>query len=150
MGSYVGILGAGRGKVIFRVLALCCFSGACVVEEWRNADVHLDVIGSDLHDEDRVRICVEGIGNREQALGAGRLAFSGLPLGSPVVVVVDALGEQEESRRGRVGPVELDEENPWAEAVWNICEDGCQACAAEGELVREGDGDWLLGIRFLE
>lgn len=126
----------------------------CALEEYRNADLQLDVLGASLGerpDETRVRICVDGAGNAEEALGAGLLAFPGLPRGEALVVTVDTLAEgADETRSGRAGPVTLGEATPWAELPWEPCEGDCAACTATGALAAEGEPDWLLAVRFAE
>ena len=83
-------------------LLLAVATGGCGLEEWRNADLHLDIRGASLFDEDRVRLCVEGVGHRDQALGAGRVAFTGLPAGEPAMVTVEQLSDEGGSL-GRAG-----------------------------------------------
>lgn len=132
-------------------LAACCASlGACGLEEYRNADLQLDVAGAPASDEDRVRICVSGVGLREQALGAGRLAFAGLPADEAAEVTVDLLAEDGEARLGRAGPVILDADAPWARTEWTDCIEDCAACEATGERAPAGAADWLLAVRLEE
>ena len=135
-------------------VALATLSSRCAVEEYRNADLQLDVSGlvtTGARDETRVRICVEGVGNAEEALGAGRVPFVGLPPDQAAVITVDTLSDSvEETRQGRVGPVTLDGDTPYAEAAWVACDADCGACAASGAVVAEGEPDWLLGVRFLD
>lgn len=137
-----------------RALLAAALLGGCGLEEWRNADLQLDVTDASLGDhpdETRVRICVEGAGNAEEALGAGRLGFPGLPAGEPLQVTVDTLSdEDEEIRTGRAGPVTLGEGQPYAELAWEACEEGCAACRAEGQLAAADEADWLLAVRFLD
>ncbi len=126
------------------------------LEEYRNADLQLEVLDAALGehpDEVRVRICVEGAGNAEEALGAGRVGFPGLPAGQDLLVTVDALDDEvEELRTGRAGPVTLGASAPWVEQTWTSCEDeaACEACTATGALAAEGEPDWLLAVRFSE
>ena len=123
---------------------------ACGMEEYRNADLQLDVAGADVTDEDRVRICVGEVGLREQAVGAGRLGFAGLPAGGQYSVVVDQLAVDGVSRLGRAGPVLLGEEVSWAEVAWEDCSEDCAACEAAGDRAVAGAADWLLAVHFLE
>lgn len=132
------------------VVAACVLLGACGLEEYRNADLQLDVVGAPASDEDRVRICVSGVGNREQALGAGRLAFAGLPAGEAAEVTVDLLDAEGEARLGRAGPVVLDADEPWARTGWQDCTEDCVACVASGERAPAGEADWLLAVRLEE
>ncbi len=129
--------------------------GACGMEEYRNADLQLDVSGAPVVDEDRVRICVGGVGNREQAVGSGRLAFAGLPATGDHEVLVDLLDESGARRLGRAGPVTLGDSLSWSQVGWTSCEDdgqddGCGACEADGNRAEEGASDRLLGVRFEE
>jgi hypothetical protein len=129
-------------------LLLAVAMGGCGLEEWRNADLHLDIRGASLVDEDRVRLCVEGVGHRDQALGAGRVAFTGLPAGEPAMVTVEHLSEDGGSL-GRAGPVELDGSGV-VETEWAPCEEVCTPCEVDGERAEDGAADWLLGVRFVE
>jgi len=132
------------------VLPLLLLLG-CTVEEWRNADLHLDITDMSWSDEDRIRICVDGAGIHEEALGAGRAAFTGISAGAPVSVTVDLLEEDSSSlgiRLGRAGPISF-EEPGWIEAPWEPCLEDCGACSSEGSLTQAGEPDWLLAVRFL-
>lgn len=134
--------------------AVAALLGGCGLEEWRNADLQLDVLGAELGDhpdEIRARICVDGAGNMEEALGAGKVGFPGLPAGAPLTITVDTLvDDEDELRGGRAGPVTLDEQNPYSSVGWEPCEgDDCAACVASGALAAEGDQDWLLAVRLV-
>jgi len=125
----------------------------CAVEEWRNADLHLDVQGADWDTEDRVRICVDGVGIYEEALGAGRVAFVGIPTGSPVLVSVDLLAEADdtgtvEQRTGRAGPIELSLEAAHQQTSWQTCEGDCPICSASGSMAADDSDNWLFTVRF--
>ncbi len=116
----------------------------CSVEDWRSADLQLDIGGAPWGTEDRVRICVDGVGNLEEALGAGRVAFTGIPVQDEVTVTVDLLDE-DEARLGRAGPIVLRE--TWQRTEWSLCEEDCTACTASGTRA-EGEASLLLAIRF--
>lgn len=136
-------------------LAALLTLGGCAVEEWRNADLQLDVQEVAFEGdptETRVRICVAEVGNEEAALGAGRVAFPAIPVGGPVSVTVDTLSDEaEETRTGRAGPVSLGADAPYATAEWSACDPGdCAACQAAGDRAREGEEDWLLAMRVAE
>ena len=133
--------------MVIAVLSAAGLSG-CSVEEWRSADLQLDITDSDLSDEVRIRICVDGHGVHAGALKAGRLAFAGLPVTGPLQVRVDALedrgsdtGESVESlvRSGRAGPSELSGDDPYQTVPWTPCsaEDSdctvCEACSHHHE-----------------
>ena len=127
----------------------------CDVEDWRNADLQLDILDASLGanpDEVVARICVDGAGQTEDALQTGRLAFPGLPAGQPLQITVDTLDESDgEIRGGRAGPVTLDADEPYTSTSWAACTgEDCAACTAEGALAEAGDEDWLLAIRFVE
>ncbi len=134
---------------------LALLSSGCGLEEWRNADLQLDVLGAELGehpDEVRVRICVDGAGNAEEALGAGKLGFPGLPADQSLAITVDTLVEDaDELRGGRAGPITLGPDQPYATTAWSACAGAdCAACVAEGVLAAEGEPDWLLAVRFVE
>ena len=141
-----------RGPRVAPLLALAL--GGCGLEEWRNADLQVDVRGAELGlhpDEARVRICVDGVGDMEEARGAGRLGFPGLPAGQPLVVTVDTLSDEDELRGGRAGPVTLGEDQPYADLDWELCQGAdCAACQAEGELAATDEADWLLAVNMVE
>lgn len=134
---------------------------SCSVESWRNADLQVDIAGISLSDEQIVRICVEGVGVREQALGAGRVAMAGLPVQGTVSITVDAIngssleedtGGAADSRLGRAGPLDLGGGETWVEATWQACNDHstCAACTADGTRAASEGGDRLLAVRFVE
>lgn len=132
---------------------------ACEVEDWRNADLQLDVTGADLVSTDLVKICVEGVGSRQVALGAGRAAYPGLPAEGALTVTVDALSAAEDTgsgdtgdsgtvRLGRAGPVEFDGLS-LLETAWEPCQDGaCEPCREAAVPVDETETR-LLAVRFL-
>lgn len=134
-------------------LALLALTG-CEVEGVRNADLQLDIAGADLGedpDEAIVRICVQDVGNHEEALGAGAIAFTGLPPDQAVVLSVHVLAADDDERStGSVGPVQLGPDQPYLELDWGHCIDECVACQASGERVAAGEDDALLAVRFLD
>jgi len=119
---------------------------ACAVEDWRSADLQLDVTGAELSDTQRMRVCVAEAGTHVAALQSGRLAFAGLPVDGALTVTVEAVTD-DLTPTGRVGPISLDDATPWVEASWSDCDD-CEPCTATGSLVAEGDPSRLLGVRF--
>ena len=140
-----------RGVIL--LLGIAPLTVHCGGEDWRNADLQLDILDADLGehpDEVRVRLCVDGVGNHEEALGAGSVAFLGLPPDADAAITVDALSDSlDETRVGRAGPITLGDDQPWAETTWSPCEDeDCTACQSSGDRVAEGDPDWLLAVRF--
>ncbi|MCK6502733.1 hypothetical protein L6R53_04935, partial [Myxococcota bacterium] len=74
-----------------RLFAALLLLPACEVEEWRNADLQLEVTGAQIDSETIIRVCVDGVGSRDHALGAGRVAYPGLPAAGALTVTVDAL-----------------------------------------------------------
>lgn len=136
-------------------LSVGCTLAGCAVEEWRNADLQLDATGAALGDDpDEVvlRICVDGVGMEEEALGAGLVAFPGLPAGDPVMVTADTVSaEGDETRTGRVGPVALGLDDPYTSEPWVACEgEPCDLCRTAGDLAAPDEADWLLVVRILE
>jgi hypothetical protein len=138
------------------ILPVLLLSG-CTVESWRPADLQLDIRGAELSDTDRVRICVDGHGMHEAALGAGSIAFTGLPTDTEVLVSVDALEEAEDTgsseaylRVGRAGPSSLSPDTPWIEAEWEACEDSCSPCQTPGDPVASGQNSSILAVRFID
>lgn len=141
-----------RSPIALAAAATLC--GGCGLEEWRNADLQVDVLGAELGehpDEVRARICVEGAGNAEEALGAGKIGFPGLPAGEPLTITIDTLVDDVDGQRGgRAGPVTLDAQNPYTSVSWESCAgEDCPACVASGTLAAEGDEDWLLAVRLV-
>ena len=152
----------GIGGICFPLI----LSG-CSIQSWRPADYQLDIRGASLVDTDRIRICIDDFGMRESAVGAGRIAFTGLPLDAPLRVTVDALmtvdgdtGDaddtaqgsvtQRDIQMGRAGPIELNPDTPWLETDWNACNDACDACQSPGSLTSAGSRTSTLAIRFLD
>lgn len=126
----------------------------CAVEDVRHADLQLDVIEAELGerpDETIVRVCVTGVGNHEEALGAGAVAFTGLPPDTALEVRVDALASADSDESvGSAGPLTLGPDAPWTQATWTPCAEApCLACQATGELVPAGQDDALLAVRFV-
>lgn len=132
------------------MIALLALLLGCM-EEWRNADVHVDVTGAAWTDTDPVRLCLQDSGVHEQALGAGRVGFTGIAVGVSGPLTVDILDPGDDSRAlGRAGPIEISEDVPWQSVDWQDCgEAGCDACTSEGRRVEEGSPSWLLSVRFL-
>lgn len=136
-------------------LPLALLLSGCDVEDWRNADLQLDIQDAALGetpDEVVGRICVDGVGQTEDALQTGRLGFPGLPAGQALDVIVDTLdAATDETRTGRAGPVTLSADAAYLVATWEPCEgDACAACTASGTLAEAGEEDWLLAVRFVE
>ena len=123
----------------------------CEVEEWRNADLQLDVDAAALDSTTLIRVCVAGTGSRDHALGGGRVAYPGLPAEGALTVTVDALQAQDTGLDavllGRAGPVVFDGDDH-LEATWAACEADCTPCREADATVDEQDNR-LLAVRFL-
>lgn len=137
-----------RGLVLIAWLG-CLALPSCVTEEWRSADLQLDVTGTDWDTEERVRLCVEGVGIQEEALAAGRVGFTGLPEDIEITLTVDILEDSGAGgagvRRGRAGPISFTE-GVWQAAEWEDCEGDCPGCTASGD--RAASDGRLLAVRF--
>jgi hypothetical protein len=133
-----GLLDAAREVALLLLLAGCA-------KDWENADLQLDVTAFDFADDDRVRICVDGVGEIETAAGAGRIGFLGLPEELPLTVTVDRIAD--EVAVTRAGPLELDALG-WTEAVAGPCE-ACEPCEGASFAAEETAGGWLLAVRLL-
>lgn len=128
----------------------------CAVEQWRNADLQLDIAVPTLPaDTARVRVCVTEVGVHEQAVGAGRIAFPGLPADGPMTVTVDLLATNEDDTAGealrtaRAGPTTLDDRTPWKQVTQTSCKEGaCAACSADGSR-GTNNADRLLAVRYV-
>ena len=104
-------------------------------------------------------------------MGAGSIAFTGLPPDTELRITVDALltiDEHDDTassydlRSGRAGPACLGVEQEWALTEWSDCslesgpdaaetESGsCEPCQTPGERVSNGDPSIVLAIRFLD
>lgn len=127
---------------------------ACAVEQWRNADLQLDVAGAGLSDEDIVRVCVVGSGQYEQAVGAGRIAVPGLPADEPAMVEVHLVQAAADSGAttadsfGHAGPVALDAGTSYAEVSWAEAVEAEALCEDGWGPVPTGQPSWLLAVRF--
>lgn len=125
---------------------------ACEVEEWRNADLQLDVLGAELDTTTLMRVCVDDVGSRDVALGAGRVAYPGLPPEGALTVTVDAIeaGDTGEDAvlLGRAGPITFDGDT-LLEATWTACDTDCEPCR-QAAVVVDDTATRLLGVRLVE
>ena len=155
-----------KSKGIWGVCFPLVLSG-CSIQSWRPADYQLDIRGAALSDTDRIRICIKDIGMRESVVGAGRVAFTGLPVDTPLNVTVDALitisadsadpsdtaqgsNNEMDIQIGRAGPIVIESGSPWSETTWNACDDNCDVCQSPGSLTAAGNRTSTLAIRFLD
>lgn len=120
----------------------------CGGPDWRNADLQIDVSGRTVSDEARVRICVDGSGDREQTVGAGRMSFPGLPAQGELRVRVDLVDD--EQRIARAGPIVLGKDADYADLDWQECAESCSLCEDDGRGAVSGADNRLLAIRFLD
>ena len=121
---------------------------ACQGVPRRSADLQIDIIGAQLIDTDKVRVCIEGIAIREQAVGDGRMAFGALSKKNPLLVSVDVL--EENWSQGGIGPISLDTTDPWVTADWIECDQGCAPCTlGTSEPAPEDPEGHILAIQFL-
>lgn len=136
---------AGRGLSLLALLLV-----GCTTEEWRNADLQLDIVGASWDTEDRARLCVEGVGILEEAMAAGRIGYTGVPDDIEVVLTVDLLDADDTSgagvRQGRAGPISF-ADGDWQSVDWEVCEEDCSGCTSGGEARAEAGGR-LLAVRF--
>lgn len=135
---------ARRRLVVILVLLL-----GCTTEEWRNADLQLDITGASWDTEEVARLCVVGVGILEEAMAAGRIGYTGVPDDIEITLTVDLLEESDTDgsgvRSGRAGPISF-ADGDWQTTPWEVCEGDCPACTTAGE--REESGGRLLAVRF--
>lgn len=110
------------------------------------ADLQVDVEAALPEGAEEARICVEGVGFREEGAGNGRLAMTGLPAEQPAVVTV-AILDAEGGLLGASKAVTLDGNTPYQTTDFG---DATEICAPTGSLAPEGSASWLLAIRFTE
>ena len=107
----------------------------------------LDIRGAPLSDTDRIRICIDNIGMRAPAVGAGRVAFTGLPLDTSLndggcahqhSVDTAEPGDtaDDATTESMFRSVVLDRypkpNTPWLETNWSKCEGTCEVCQSPG------------------
>lgn len=138
---------------------------ACGREEWRNADLQLDIDAPVPTGTGEVRVCVQGQGIRTVGAAGDLYAVPGLVAGGDVSVTVDALslsGEGAGVVLGRCGPVDLGPGTPWRREPWMTWGDSTQdtsdtgalvpapePCTASGSFAPDEEDSWLLAVRFL-
>jgi len=101
-----------------------------------------------ISDEDRVRLCVDEVGQRDQAAGAGSVTFPGLPEEGELRVTVDLLDGAD--RIARAGPASIGENTDYGRIPWRICDESCLPCEGEGKGAAAGNQSRLLAVRFLD
>ena len=127
-----------------------CMIAGCGPDDRHPADLQLDVVGAQLNDTDRVRICIENTLIYETAVGDGRIAVAGLPFHGIVNVNIDALSEEENSQ-GQIDTTSLDNDVPWKTTRWRSCDTPCDPCNIENpESQAPDENTRLLAIHFID
>ena len=137
---------------------LFAYLAGCGVEEWRNADLQLDVLSALPDTAEQVRVCVDGAGVRELGAAAvGRFAVPGVPMSRPAIVTVQVVvsgGEDTADAQpqiiGQAGPVTLEADAPYASTAYNdyTAGEGPSLCEVTGSFAEEEEESWLLAVRF--
>ena len=120
---------------------------ACAAESYDPADLHVDVLAAVPETAEQARICVEGVGLREEGAGNGRLAFPGLPLDLQAGLTVDLLDEAG-AVVGRSLPLVLSAEVPYQQVGFSSTSE--LPCEATGAVAPEGTDSLLLVVRFVD
>jgi hypothetical protein len=132
-----------------RIVLLTVFLFSCAIDERRPADFQIDVVGSELLDTDRVRVCIADVMVHESAVGHGRIAIAGLPADEPLNITVN--GMTNAVRSGQTNQVTLDSNTPWAEVEWAECTTDCVPCSIEKNPTPSSDNSTLLlAIHFID
>ena len=126
---------------------LLIFLLACAAESYDYADLQVDVQGAVPDDAEQARLCVEGVGLREEGAGNGRLAFPGLPQSVDALLTVDLLDEAG-ALVGRSVPVKIGVGTPYQQTGYTVVTGA--PCEATGELAPEGSEGLLLVVRFVD
>lgn len=119
----------------------------CAAESYDYADLQVDVQAAVPDEAEQARMCVEGVGMREEGAGNGRLAFPGLPLDLQAVLTVDMLDEAG-ALLGRSAPLVLTAELPYQQISFAAATG--EPCVASGSLALAGSEGLLLAVRFLD
>ena len=130
-----------------RVDGVLIFLVACAAESYDYADLQVDVQAAVPDDAEQARLCVEGVGFREEGAGNGRLAFPGLPRDVNALLTVELLDEAG-AVVGRSLPVTLRSEAPYQQTGYQVA-DGLP-CEATGTLAPAGEDGLLLVVRFVD
>lgn len=117
---------------------------ACGSVAYRPVDLELDVLGALPVDAETIHMCVEGSGELSEGAGNGRVMFAGLHADQPATITL-AFVDDAGGVIGGVGPVDLDDLTPWAEAAQD---DRAEDCVADGTTTTADEASWVLGIRF--
>ena len=139
----------GHRRLRRRLIALFGLAMGCSIGDRNIANLQLDIDGAPLIDTDRIRVCIEDTLVHETALGDGRLAIGGIPVETPVRVIISQLDGPIPS--GGTNEMVLDQDQPWAITPWVECETECAPCNIERSQTHNNrDGTGLLAIHFLD
>jgi hypothetical protein len=151
-----------------RGLPLILLLFGCAREEYRNADLQLDILAPQPAWADRVRVCVEGVRARTFGAGAGRYAVPGLPVGELAEVTVQVIVEAQDPAgetgleqliaAGSTARVSLSESTPWLETELELyahsaqealdCTGCPEPCHTDTQAAESEEESWLLATRF--
>ncbi len=152
------------------LIALLTLAG-CTREEYRNADLQLDILDIQPAYAERIRVCVEGVRSRTMGAGGGRYALPGLPPDRLAEVTVDVLveiGTDTQDDTGldalvtvaSTGRVSLSADEPWRQVELEHFADGADAaqdcsecpepCRTNTNAAPTEEDSWLLATRFLD
>ena len=149
------------------LLTVCALAGlvGCEAEEYRNADLQLDIQAALPSAAEQVRICVEGVGSHSAGAGGDRYGFAGIPRTEAIQVTADVLVEQGDDSGqptmmaiARATDVALSAESPYRVVELEVfSSEGAASCAScpvgcdpEGSIAGEEEESWLLAVRFME
>ncbi len=149
-------------------IAVLGLVSACSHEDYRNADLQLDILAPLPSAAERVRICVEGARSRTAGAGGERYALPGLTVGQDAPVTVDVLvvdpATQDDTALvslitiARSRAVTLTSDQPYLSTELDVyadsaddamaCSDCPQACGTVIDAADPEDESWLLTARF--
>ena len=148
-------------RPLFWGASLLVLSG-CAVEEWRNADLQLDIASALPSTAEQVRVCVDGAGVRDHgAATVGRFAVPGVPTVRPAVVTVQVLiaGSEDTGATGdasfvigQAGPATLESDAAYTKATYTeyTAGEGPSLCDVTGSFAGDEEESWLLAVRFTD
>ena len=140
----------GDGRLRRRLVAL--FAGmlaGCGPGDRYAADLQLDVVGAQLSDTDRIRICIEDALIYETTVGDGRIALAGLPLNGVIDVNIDSISDEKST--GQAEPTSFDNDEPWKTTNWKTCDTSCAPCNIENPEPQDPNNNTrMLAIHFID
>ena len=116
---------------------------ACGGVKTIQADFQLDILGAELHDTDRIRVCIQGETIKEQALGAGLIAVTGLS-GDISVSVHQIDGDES---MGHTEVLSLNTVRPFIVSDWRLSADETVPCTLGANNTATDTGH-ILAVRF--